>query len=450
MRSNMKKLLEQALLKEKDFKGDDGVSLVPDPEFSGALPPTDLPQEGEGKSKEAKNADFKGKKKDEPKKLSEEEIPELTAEEIEKLALEQYGEAENPWLKELDEKFKHEQTSTDADLRAKLKTITAKISYYQNNSKAGEKKGVAPSAELESLKKQEEQIKKQLYGERVKGAPRTLNNSYEVDASKVNVEEDLNALFGEDDLTPEFKERVKAIYEAAIITKANEVINVAVAEAREVLEKATAELTEQLATDKAEFEAKLVEDFDAKVDEMSVTMEAVTEKAIEEWKEENKVAIQSATKVAIAESFMATMKELFETHNVEVATDKVDVTESLMAEVDELTKKLEEEVAANVAMRQALEESKRKEILDEISEGLTQVEKDKFKLLSENTDFASEEDYSTKLTAIKESFFSKKKEQVIIKEEDQPLNLEEEVVPSRAVDPIVAATVSALTRYGKK
>lgn len=422
MRDKMKKLLENVVLKEKDFKGDDGISHVPEPSFENELPEKGtLPTpEGEGKSKEAKNADLKGMKKDEPKKLSEDEVVDSASE----VVLE--GE----------------------DLQKELNTVAAKISYYKKNYDAGEKKGVEAPEELKRLYKLKDEIKKKM--QRQTGMhPAGMNESFEVETTKVDVSEDINAIFSSDDeLSEEFKSKVTTIFETAVIAKANEVIKL-------VVEAANAKLEENFKVLDEKFDAlhegltdQLVEELEEKFVKESEKMEAVTEKAIDEWKEENKVAIYSAAKVGIAESFMANLKDLFETHNIEIPTDKVDVTEALLSEVEGLKEKLEKEIETNLSLKEAIEEQKRRDLVNQVSESLTEVEKGKFTALSENIEYSSDDDYISKLTQIKESYFTKKIQTVTKIEEDEGIDLVEEKVVR--LDPAVAATLGAMQRFGKK
>lgn len=439
MNKKMKKLLESVVLKEQDFKSDDGISTVPAPEFSGALPATDLPQAGEGKSKEAKNADFKGKKKDEPKKLKEGEEEAATEENIEVVSEtsseEVSGEAEVV------------TEDTHDDLLKQLNTTTAKISYYEKNynKDAG---GDRPQ-ELKALYAKRDEIKRKMRRQKTLG-PKNLQDSYAVDASAVDVSEDIAAIFSSDDeLTEEFKSKVTTIFEAAVIARANEVVKKIVAEANENIEKQFAELDEGFDA----LHLALVEDaeatYEAKTVEMTEKMEALTDKAIVEWKEANAVAIQSAAKVEIAESFMNGLKDLFEVHNIEIPETKIDVTEALLAEVESLKEKLDQEIETNLALKEEIEEKRKKDLASEISESLTEVEKGKFFALTENIDYSSDDEYISKLKQIKESYFAKKPETVVTPiEEADSVELEEEV--QIKVDPLMDAVLRAGKRFGKK
>lgn len=432
MKDKMKKLLESVVLKEAEFKSDDGISTVPEPVFSGEKPATDLPQAGEGKSKDAKNATLKGGKKDEPKKLKEEEEnAQETAEVV--------AEAEETSTGEVIEE------DAKSDLVSQLNNITAKISYYDKTYNAGEKKGVQPSAELTQLYAKKKEIKDKI-ARLTDAGPKKLKEAYTVDVSAVDVSEDIAAIFSSDDeLTEEFKAKVTTIFEAAVIARANEVIQKIVTEANENIEKQYNELDEAFEDVHFALVTNAEEVYEAKTVEMTEKMEALTEKAIVEWKEENKVAIHSAAKVDIAESFMTNLKDLFETHNIEIPESKIDVTEALLAEVDSLKGRLDKEIEANLSLKEEIDNKRKKDLIGELSESLTDVEKGKFEALTENIDYASDEDYVSKLKQIKESYFAKKIDKVVapIIEQDTGLDLVEE---APAMDPLMAAVLAA----GKK
>ena len=201
-----------------------------------------------------------------------------------------------------------------------------------------------------------------------------------------DVEEDVNALLGGEELSEEFKEKAKTIFEAAI--------NAKVAGIKEELEaKYAAALEEQVA------EAK---------EELSERVDSYLEYVADEWFTENALAVEQGLKTEMTESFLEGMKGLFEEHYVTIPEDKYDVLESMVEKLDDMETKLNEQIEKNISLNSRLAESVADGILDQVSEGLAQTQKEKLASLSESVEFESEEEYREKLETLKESYFSSK------------------------------------------
>ena len=205
-------------------------------------------------------------------------------------------------------------------------------------------------------------------------------------AEEYDIEEDVNALLGEEELSEEFKEKAKTIFEAAINSK--------VAEIKEELEKQYAE-------------AFAEEISEAKV-ELSERADSYLEYVADEWFNENQLVIENALKTEMTESFMTGMKELFEAHYVTIPEDKYNVLDSMVEKLDEMETKLNEQIEKNVSLNSRLAETVAEGILDQVSDGLADTQKEKLASLAESVEFESEERYREKLEMLRESYFSSK------------------------------------------
>jgi len=202
---------------------------------------------------------------------------------------------------------------------------------------------------------------------------------------EVNIEDDVNALLGGEDLSEEFKAKAKTIFEAAINSK--------VAEVKVALEEQyAAKLEEGVAVEKAA---------------LSERIDSYLEYVADEWFTENQLAVEGGLKEELTESFLGGMKSLFEEHYVSIPDDKYDVLESMVEKLDDMESKLNEQIEKNIGLNKRLAESVADGILDEVSEGLAATQKEKLASLSESVEFASENEYREKLETLKESYFPK-------------------------------------------
>jgi len=200
---------------------------------------------------------------------------------------------------------------------------------------------------------------------------------------KVDVEQDVQALFEGEELSEEFQSKARTIFEAAIKEKVSEI--------KENLQTA--------------YEQALVEEVANVRDELTERVDAYLEYVADEWVQENQLQVESGLKTEMTESFLEGMKSLFEEHYVTVPEDKYDVLESMVDKLDEMESKLNEQIERNVALNQRLAESTSDVILADVSEGLALSQKEKLASLAENVEFESETDYRGKLEQLRESYF---------------------------------------------
>tara|TARA_B100000282_G_scaffold151076_2_gene108800 strand:- start:3941 stop:5368 length:1428 start_codon:yes stop_codon:yes gene_type:complete len=212
----------------------------------------------------------------------------------------------------------------------------------------------------------------------------------EMDES-VDMSDDIDALVADEDLTEEFKNKAKTIFEAAVSSKVKSSID----EIEAKYEESTREAIEEIK-----------EDLTKKVDEYLGYV-------AESWVSENELAIERGLKSELTEGFINGLKNLFEEHYVEVPEEKFDVIEELASRNDKLDSDLSEEVANNITLSQEIEELKREKIIREASEGLADSEVEKLKTLAEDVDYENEENFVEKVSTIKESYFKSDKAEAV-------------------------------------
>ena len=201
----------------------------------------------------------------------------------------------------------------------------------------------------------------------------------------INIEDDVNALLGGEELSEDFKEKAKTIFEAALNSKIKEI--------QETLE---IQYEQKLNEEKEELKVSLQERVDSYLEYVS-----------EEWMTENQLAVEHGLKTEMTESFLSGMKGLFEEHYVTIPEDKYDVLESMVEKLDDMETKLNEQIEKNVGLNKRLAESTADAILESVSDGLAATQKEKLASLAESVEFESEEKYREKLGVLKESYFAR-------------------------------------------
>ena len=208
----------------------------------------------------------------------------------------------------------------------------------------------------------------------------------EEEVETYDIDDDVNALLGGEELSEEFKAKAKTIFETALKTK--------VAEVRKLLEQQYAE--------------KLGEEIIEAKDALAERVDSYLEYVADEWFTENQLAVENGLKEELTQSFLGGMKSLFEEHYVQIPEDKYDVLESMVEKLDDMESKLNEQIEKNINLNKRLAESVADGILDEVSEGLASTQKEKLASLAESVEFESENNYREKLETLKQSYFAQK------------------------------------------
>jgi hypothetical protein len=322
------------------------------------------------------------------------------------------------------------------DDSAKLKEPTATLKQVKDVVTKGAKPadampaGVKEEEELEveedqEIVAEEETTEEEVVAEEETTEEEVVAESEEVEEEKYDVEEDINALIAGEELSEEFQEKARTIFETAIKAK--------VAEVKEELEVAYAStLEEEVATIRTE----LTERVDAYLEYVS-----------DEWVSENQLAIEHGLKTEMTESFLTGMRNLFEEHYVTIPEDRYDVLESMVDKLDEMESKLNEQIDRNVALNKRLAESVADVIFAEVAEGLALSQKDKLASLAENVEFDGEESYREKLVTLRNSYFQ---ENTGAQRDDSENISESTEVPTKSVSGLMESYLTTLNRVSKK
>ncbi len=483
----MAQLLEE-MGNKKAFKSDDTVSEIEQVGLDKSAPDDEITDlEVDGKSKAGKSAEEKTnaqstksgqdkmekikkiaeEKKENPFAKKDDDSDEDEDEDL-KEALRLYGAIAEAEIDDEDEdedeedmedededeeleegRVAHPLTPAEKDLRKHMTKVASLIHYYEKGKKSGTKynKTKGRGGDVNALKKEYEVLKGQWKTLRSKSHPKNksmLNNSVEIDVRKVTTEDfdatsDLNAIFGSDNsLSEDFKGKVQTIYEASVIAQANEVVQTVYSELKEAFNAEQELLVNEL-----------TEAYSAKVDELTESIDRYLDKTVSDWKRENSVAIESKAKFEIAESFMTKLKTLFEDHYIDLPEEKVSIVEMQKKEISDLEEKLQVEIDRNIALTEAIEEKERAEIIDGLSEGLSDAQKEKFALLAESFESSDKEEFISKLNEVKTAYFSGKQKKIIKEEleEENKIDLKEDT-SGKVTDPAMNLFVKYLG--GKK
>jgi hypothetical protein len=144
-------------------------------------------------------------------------------------------------------------------------------------------------------------------------------------------------------------------------------------------------------------------------EELSGKLDQYIDYVVEQWMEENEVAIEAKLRTEIAEDFMAGLQNLFAEHYITIPEEKVDVFGELKAEVDDLKSKLNEALDEKIALETIVNEATKEALLDEVTEGLVVTQAEKLRTLAEGIDYADADSFKKKLEIVKEQYFSDKK-----------------------------------------
>ena len=208
----------------------------------------------------------------------------------------------------------------------------------------------------------------------------------EEETVEIDVEDDVNALLGGEELSEEFRTKAKTIFEAAINSKVTAI--------REEIVR--------------EHEEKLSEEVEEIKVELQERVDSYLEYVADEWFVENQLAVENGLKADMTESFLEGMKGLFEEHYVQIPEEKYDVLKSMVEKLDDMETKLNEQIEKNIALNKGLAEATADGILESVSEGLAATQKEKLASLAESVEFESDEEYREKLETLKESYFPHK------------------------------------------
>ena len=250
-----------------------------------------------------------------------------------------------------------------------------------------------------------------------------INVTKKVPARKADksMDEAVEEIFKGEDLSEEFKEKATVIFESVV----NEKVKVEVVRLEE------------------EFNSLLDEQVELATKDLSEKVDAYLDYVTEQWMKENEVAITRSLRADIAESFVAGLKQLFAEHRIDVPDEEVDLVAELAEKIEEIEGKLNEQINANIAVSRELDEAKKSDVFEEVSEGLVDTQSEKLRSLTEGLEYADLDDYRRKVTIIKENYFGKTERAEEVDELD-PVN--EEVEGTKYIDPQIARYAASISK----
>ena len=315
------------------------------------------------------------------------------------------------------------------DDSAALKTPGATLAQVKDVVNAKAVRAEETEVEEEVIEEETEE-EEDLEGGEEGGEEEVEEEEEEVVEEDFNIEEDVNALLAGEELSEEFQEKARTIFEAAIKSR--------VAEIKESLQESYA--------------AALVEELDAIKSQLTERVDSYLEYVADEWFQENALAVEHGLKTEMTESFLQGMKGLFEDHYVTIPEDRYDVIESMVDKLDEMEEKLNEQIERNVALNRRLAESVADVIFADVAEGLALSQKDKLASLAENVEFESEADYREKLVTLRESYFPSNAgtQRSASENLSEEVTTDEKEALNESISPMMAAYLQTLSRASKK
>ena len=305
---------------------------------------------------------------------------------------------------------------SSAGYTGKFENSGAKAAAPVKKSKTQVNSGEGKQDSMPTLKKEEKEAEEKEGNEDEKEDKKLYKKMKKED---LDITADVNALVNGEGLSEEFKEKATTIFEAALVSKLNE-------EIEKLEEQHTAQLNEQIEVMK---------------EEMTTKVDSFLSYVVEQWINDNKLAVNEGIRTEVAESFMSALKGIFENHYIDIPEEKYDMVEGMSTKLDEMETKLNEQIERNIELNSALGEFIKESIVAEVSQGLADTQKEKLFSLSEGVEFTDEKTYREKIETIKENYFPKSQITESV-EASEPV-IEKEV-PAH-----MAAYVSAISRYSK-
>jgi hypothetical protein len=251
---------------------------------------------------------------------------------------------------------------------------------------------------------------------------KSISAAAPVDQSReisVNVSEDVEALVNGEDLSEEFKTKAATIFEAAVVTR----------------------IKQEVAKIEEEFELQLEEQVEVIKEGLIEKVDGYLNYIVEQWMEQNELALESGIKSEIVENFITGMKGLFEQHDIDIPEEKYDVLGDMEETISSLEEKLNESVEVAVSLNQELNSIRREIVVAESAKGLADTDVEKFEALAEELTFEDADSFSTKLQTIRENYFGKKATSGVRSVvTDEPVQINEEKVYT----PLISAVMQQL------
>lgn len=211
------------------------------------------------------------------------------------------------------------------------------------------------------------------------------------------VKEDIDDMFSDDELSEELRERAAVVFEATVNTR----MALETARLEEEFEEAVAELQEA-------HEVALQEQANEIFEDLSEKLDQYLNYCIEQWMEDNQLAVESSLRTQIAENFMVGLQNLFAEHYISVPEEELDVLGEMKAQLDNMEAALNEAIDRNLELESVISEATKEATIEDVSEGLAATQVEKLRTLAEGIEFTDGDTYRRKLEIVKEQYFTKK------------------------------------------
>ena len=255
----------------------------------------------------------------------------------------------------------------------------------------------------------------------------SIKEVQKISAKDVDVSEDVAAMFKGEELSEEFVSRATTVFEAAVVSKVNEIV-----------EGVQLDIEAELESEKEE----IIESLTNKLDEY-------LEYVAEEWMTENKLAVEKGVKSEITENFMEGLRQLFTENYIDIPEEKVDLVDEMAEKMSELEENLNAEMEKNIELKKEIAESKKDKVLEDACDDLTESQAVKLKSLAEGVEFDDAESYQDKIDTLKENYFPKEEKVEITEDlDDEPLEIDDETEVK--VAPEMSGYMDAITRSIRK
>ena len=243
---------------------------------------------------------------------------------------------------------------------------------------------------------------------------------------KYKMKEDIDAMFADDEtISEDFKSKAATIFEARVHDR-------------------LVQIEEEI---EAKYAGQLEEAIDTIKSDLTEKVDSYLSYVVEQWMEDNELAIESGLRSELTEEFIAGMRNLFAEHYIDVPAEKVDLVDELATKVEELESKLDEEIERGVEYKQALVESRKNEITRVVTENLTDTQVEKIKTLAESVEFSTEDEYKSKLETIRENYFPSGMKKADAQQLHE--NVDDTEEKKEITDPFVAAVSQAISKTKK-
>ena len=244
---------------------------------------------------------------------------------------------------------------------------------------------------------------------------------------RVNAKDDIDALFADDqNISEEFKSKVTTIFEARVIDRIQQIEEQTETKYAGMLEEAIESVRTQL---------------EEKVDDY-------VNYVVEQWLEENAIAIESGLRAELAEDFISGLHKLFAENYINVPEDKVELVDELATKVEQLESKLNEEIEKSIGYKKSLIEATKQEVTRSVCEGLTETQVEKIKSLAESVEFSTEDEYQNKLETIRENYFPSGLKKAAEEQLHEQVSAEDagETKKQVSADPYVSSVANAISK----